>query len=208
MAQSKTRRLRAPQGVDEASFGTQSFPVEGDRTVEVPSEAVDSLTGVGGFVLADVEVAPAPEGFVEIDHEDQGASLSVAGQSYSRGEDGRMFVPLAAAPDLEAHGFRLVSLEEATKRATAALESAAAAAEAAEAEAARLAAEKSAAEAAAKAKADAEAAVKAKADAEAKAADKAAAEKAAAEAAAKAKVNGDAQAAADKAAADKAAKAA
>lgn len=55
----KTYRLRAPTGTDEANHGETRYPVR-DGFVDVPAEAVEPLTRVGGFVLLGETPAPAP----------------------------------------------------------------------------------------------------------------------------------------------------
>lgn len=123
MAQNPRKtKLRAAPGTTDVTVGTETLPIASDGTVTVPSEAVASLTGVGGFSLDEIEIAPPPDGHVEVDHEDAGATLSIDGQTFCRGEDGRMFLPLSAVPSLEAHGIRLISLDEVAAKARAALE--------------------------------------------------------------------------------------
>lgn len=123
MAQTTRKtKLRAAPGTTDVTVGTETLPIASDGTVTVPSEAVASLTGVGGFALDEIEIAPPPDGHVEVDHDDAGATLSIDGRTFGRGEDGRMFLPLSAVPSLEAHGFRLISLEQVAAKARAALE--------------------------------------------------------------------------------------
>ncbi len=123
MAQNPRKtKLRAAPGTTDVTVGTETLPIASDGTVTVPSEAVASLTGVGGFALDPVDIAPPPDGHVEVDHDDAGATLSIDGRTFGRGEDGRMFLPMSAVPSLEAHGFRLISLEQVAAKARAALE--------------------------------------------------------------------------------------
>lgn len=106
-----TKKLRAPAGTDEANFGAERFRVDNDGTVNVPDEAVESLTGVGGFT-ADAEVTPVPDGMVRMQHAHPGASCTIATQSFTADEAGILAVPLAAAADLLAHGFSYVPATE------------------------------------------------------------------------------------------------
>lgn len=123
MAQNPRKtKLRAAPGTTDVTVGTETLPIASDGTVTVPSEAVASLTGVGGFALDEIDLAPPPDGHVEVDHDDVGATLSIDGRTFGRGEDGRMFLPISAVPSLEAHGFRLISLEQVAAKARAALE--------------------------------------------------------------------------------------
>lgn len=123
MAQNPRKtKLRAAPGTTDVTVGTETLPIASDGTVTVPSEAVASLTGVGGFALDEIDLAPPPDGHVEVDHDDIGATLSIDGRTFGRGEDGRMFLPLSAVPSLEAHGFRLISLEQVAAKARAALQ--------------------------------------------------------------------------------------
>lgn len=50
-----------------------------------------------------------PEGFAEIAHDDATASFTFAGETFASGEDGRLFVPVAAVADAGSHGFLLIS---------------------------------------------------------------------------------------------------
>ncbi len=96
-------RLRATQGQDEANFGTELFRVNNDHTVEVPVEAVDALTSVGGFELIPERATP-PAGMVHMAHP-QGVGCSWGGVTYEPDADGIVTVPAAAGADLASHGF-------------------------------------------------------------------------------------------------------
>jgi len=106
-------RLYAGEGQDEANYGAERFRVHEDHTIEVPSEAVDSLVRVGGFEpMAD---APRdPPGLVALAHP-QGLGCSWRGATYPPDAEGLIIVPLAAAQDLAAHGFKPVSPSEETR---------------------------------------------------------------------------------------------
>jgi hypothetical protein len=101
---SKTRRLRAPAGADEANYGTERFRVDNDGTVTVPEEAVESLTHTGGFAEIDDEEKPVPAGLIYLAHPD-GVGCSFGGVSYSPDDKGRVTVPIVAVTALAAHGF-------------------------------------------------------------------------------------------------------
>jgi hypothetical protein len=61
-------RLIAPAGTDECNYGQVRYHVHEDMHVDVPQEAVDGLTRIGGFVIAPVAApaAPAPAPVVVI----------------------------------------------------------------------------------------------------------------------------------------------
>ncbi len=107
MTNRKMVRLYAGEGQDEANYGTERFKVHDDRTLEVPSEAVDSLVRIGGFTRI-ADTARAPEGHIALTHP-QAIGCSWGGASYSPDADGVVIVPTAAAGDLLAHGFTPVS---------------------------------------------------------------------------------------------------
>jgi hypothetical protein len=100
---SKTRRLRAPAGADEANYGTERFRVDNDGTVTVPEEAVESLTHTGGFAEIEEE-EPVPAGLIYLAHPD-GVGCSFGGVSYAPDDKGRVTVPIVAVTALAAHGF-------------------------------------------------------------------------------------------------------
>jgi hypothetical protein len=103
----KMVRLYASEGQDEANYGTERFRVHEDHTIEVPSEAVDSLVRIGGFErIADPE--PVREGHVALAHP-QGIGCSWGGTVYPPDAEGLVIVPIAAAADLLVHGFKPVS---------------------------------------------------------------------------------------------------
>jgi len=107
----KMVRLYASEGQDEANYGTERFRVHEDHTVDVPSEAVDSLVRVGGFERI-ADAAPVPQGHVALAHP-QGIGCSWGGTVYPPDAEGLVIVPIAAAADLLAHGFKPVDeLEE------------------------------------------------------------------------------------------------
>ncbi len=106
----KMVRLYAGEGQDEANYGTERFRVHEDHTLEVPSEAVDSLVRVGGFERI-VDAAPAPEGHVALAHP-QRLGCSWRGATYPPDGEGLVIVPIAAAQDLAAHGFKPVAKAE------------------------------------------------------------------------------------------------
>lgn len=100
-------KLKAPPGTDEANVGVERFPVGEDGTVDVPADAVESLTSVGGFT--EVDEAPAPETepsaeFAALKHP-EGVGCSFAGVSYEPDDKGVVHVPHAAVADLASHGF-------------------------------------------------------------------------------------------------------
>ncbi len=113
MADRKMVRLYAGEGQDEANYGTERFRVHEDHTLEVPSEAVDSLVRIGGFERI-AEGAPVPQGQVAVAHP-QGLGCSWGGVTYSPDTQGLVVVPLAAAADLLVHGFKPVSEAEETR---------------------------------------------------------------------------------------------
>jgi hypothetical protein len=43
--------LRAVFGQDEVNYGTARYPVDNNGLIQVPSEAVEPLIAIGGFVL-------------------------------------------------------------------------------------------------------------------------------------------------------------
>jgi hypothetical protein len=108
----KMVRLYAGEGQDEANYGTERFRVHEDHTLEVPSEAVDSLVRVGGFERI-VEPAPVAEGYVALAHP-QAIGCSWGGTAYPPDAQGFVIVPIAAAAALLAHGFAPVSAAQET----------------------------------------------------------------------------------------------
>jgi hypothetical protein len=103
----KMVRLYAGEGQDEANYGTERFRVHEDHTIEVPSEAVDSLVRIGGFEQI-ADPAPVPQGHIALAHP-QGIGCSWGGTVYPPDAQGLVIVPIAAAGDLMAHGFKPVS---------------------------------------------------------------------------------------------------
>jgi hypothetical protein len=104
-------RLYAGEGQDEANYGTERFRVHEDHTIDVPTEAVDSLVRVGGFERMSEAAAP-PMGLVALAHP-QRLGCSWRGVTYPPDAEGLVIVPIAAAQDLAAHGFKPVcELEE------------------------------------------------------------------------------------------------
>jgi hypothetical protein len=106
----KMVRLYAREGQDEANYGTERFPVHEDHTLEVPSEAVDSLVRIGGFERI-ADAVPVPQGHVALAHS-QGIGCSWGGTAYPPDAEGLVIVPIAAAADLLVHGFAPVSEAE------------------------------------------------------------------------------------------------
>jgi hypothetical protein len=106
----KMVRLYAGEGQDEANYGTERFRVHEDHTIEVPSEAVDSLVRIGGFERI-ADPAPVPQGCIALVHP-QAIGCSWGGTVYPPDAQGLVIVPIAAAGDLMAHGFKPASAAE------------------------------------------------------------------------------------------------
>jgi hypothetical protein len=105
------RRLRAPKGTDEANFGQTAFKVGDDGTVEVPDEAVGSLTSVGGFSEIQ-EPAPVvdhdPSDGAKLKAPEGATSCSWGGQTFDVDENGTVKVPQEAVGDMIGHGFEVI----------------------------------------------------------------------------------------------------
>lgn len=114
-----TKRLRAPEGTDEANVGEERFPVHDDGTIEVPDDAADALMKVGGFTevpdeaatealeTVAAEEAAEPSLLAKVQNPDK-TGCSWGGHSYEPDADGVVHVPHAAVADLTAHGFEAV----------------------------------------------------------------------------------------------------
>ncbi len=96
--------LRAAFGQDEANHGTVCYPVDADRLVRVPLEAVGPLIGKGGFAKPKTAGEVFSAGLLKLHHGDA-AGCSYGGQQYPGDENGDVLVPAEAAAELLAHGF-------------------------------------------------------------------------------------------------------
>jgi hypothetical protein len=96
------RKLQMPKGTDEVNYGTTSYPVERDGTVEVSDEAAGPLLHEGGAIEIVEVVDVVEEGMARI-YGDPGCAIS----QYVIGEDGYVDVPShLALIAVESHGFR------------------------------------------------------------------------------------------------------
>jgi hypothetical protein len=102
--------LRATFGQDEANYGAARYSVDSDGVIQVPLEAVGSLTTIGGFVLVKTGTNAISAGALALHHDDA-AGCSYAGSQYLRDSNGNVLVPAEAASELFAHGFVPVSEE-------------------------------------------------------------------------------------------------
>lgn len=97
-----TVRMRAPKGTDEANVGADLYRVDNSGDIEVPEEAVATLTGAGFRVEAGP--VPVPEGRARMRAPEGATSCSVAGE-VCEVEDGVVDVPIVGVAALIAHGF-------------------------------------------------------------------------------------------------------
>ena len=96
--------LRATFGQDEANYGAARYSVDNDGVIQVPLEAVGSLTTIGGFVLVKTGNNAISAGALTLHHDDA-AGCSYAGNQYLRDSNGNVLVPAEAASELVSHGF-------------------------------------------------------------------------------------------------------
>jgi hypothetical protein len=96
--------LRATFGQDEANYGAARYSVDSDGVIQVPLEAVGSLTTIGGFALVKTGNNAISAGALTLHHDDA-AGCSYAGSQYLRDSNGNVLVPAEAASELFAHGF-------------------------------------------------------------------------------------------------------
>jgi len=96
--------LRAAFGQDEANYGAARYSIDSDGLIQVPLEAVGSLTTIGGFVLAKTSNNAISAGALRFHHDDA-AGCSYAGRQYLGDSNGDVLVPVEAAGELLAHGF-------------------------------------------------------------------------------------------------------
>ena len=97
--------LRATFGQDEANYGAARYSVDKlDGVIQVPPEAVGSLTTIGGFVLVKTGNNAISAGALTLHHDDA-AGCSYAGRQYLGDSNGDVLVPAEAASELLAHGF-------------------------------------------------------------------------------------------------------
>ena len=96
--------LRATFGQDEANYGAARYSVDNDGVIQVPLEAVCSLTTIGGFVLVKTGNNAISAGALALHHDD-GKGCSYAGRRYLADANGDVLVPAEAASELFAHGF-------------------------------------------------------------------------------------------------------
>ena len=96
--------LRAAFGQDEANHGAVRYLVDDNGSVRVPLEAVDPLTTIGGFVMAQTRDKAISVGVLTLHHDDA-AGCSYAGRQFLGDSNGDVLVPAEAASELLAHGF-------------------------------------------------------------------------------------------------------
>lgn len=96
--------LRAAFGQDEANHGVVRYLVNDDGLIRVPLEAVDPLTTIGGFVMAQTCDKAISVGVLTLHHDDA-AGCSYAGREFLGDSNGDVLVPAEAASELLAHGF-------------------------------------------------------------------------------------------------------
>lgn len=105
------KKMKAPVGSEGANFGTKLFKLDDNGDVFVPDEAVETLSGVGGFELI-IEPQEIPQGQVKLRSLIGPQSCSSDGISYSTGENDEVIVPTDVAEALLSHGFVLVEDEK------------------------------------------------------------------------------------------------
>ena len=96
--------LRAAFGQDEANHGAVRYLVDDNGSVRVPLGAVDPLTTIGGFVMAQTHDKAISVGVLTLHHDDA-AGCSYAGRQFLGDSNGDVLVPAEAASELLAHGF-------------------------------------------------------------------------------------------------------
>ena len=96
--------LRAAFGQDEANHGAVRYLVDGDGLIRVPPEAVEPLTTIGGFVMAQTCDRAISAGVLTLHHDDA-AGCSYGGRQFFGDSNGDVLVPAEAASELLAHGF-------------------------------------------------------------------------------------------------------
>jgi hypothetical protein len=96
--------LRAAFGQDEANHGAVRYLVDDDGLIRVPLEAVDPLTTIGGFVMAQTCDRAISVGVLTLHHDDA-AGCSYGGRQFLGHSNGDVLVPAEAASELLAHGF-------------------------------------------------------------------------------------------------------
>lgn len=80
------------------------YLVNDDGLIRVPLEAVDPLTTIGGFVMAQTCDKAISVGVLTLHHDDA-AGCSYAGRQFLGDSNGDVLVPAEAASELLAHGF-------------------------------------------------------------------------------------------------------
>jgi hypothetical protein len=107
------KRLKAPDGTDEVNVGETAYPIDLDGTVVVEDDVAAAILASPGAGFTEVVPDEAvPAGFAKLQGPHgaaAGDSCSVGGVSYTLDANGCVYVPLAYAAELYAHGYSEVA---------------------------------------------------------------------------------------------------